>query len=671
MSQETNPEILNKSGNGDQALDSLNFEFPDSDLWLITRDDPIPLQLNGRWSFDNGGSQVQLVNLGQFEQDIVKQTGSDDTVILPVTSQLTHSRSSQIPVINYDKIITSEDRRRSSDRSGRFPIESPGAVLIQLPPTITEGLWVKPHSQNLFETSVDRRQNFFTQNRNTLNDEITNNYNNSDLQTVYLPITEAVSRLPYPELEPQAELNIPVGQYYQIPSQASAAVTEDSTNGSTHRNSQSGNFEQNILIPREPVNSATSSINYPEYQTNDDESNISSTGGYNSYGNVLTGEDIELLERLGILSSLIIAPKNSSNDFSYAVNRHGESEIKPSLIDNDGQGRLIKPNKESKGNTSGMVLNNKPQFKTAEYHSNIPEDAGIHNNAQRLPSYLFLQPQNITRRNASEDGMKPQITYKLIDSQLVEFLHLLGLDTEDFLNRSFVTPSRENFNNSGENDAANYKRNSEFNILKDHKSRSSFNDTIILGPNKEHGIVSTATLSISSKLDNGNNTIRRTVDQGDFVQPSVTNRKIQPRVLEEPFVSENEVLQLLSNKAIPLSEEKIERLKKLKVQSQPYIFGFKQDDGNGTLQHRNETSDEKGIVKGSYSYIDPFGIYRKVYYTADEQGFHAVVKTNEPGTVSHSTADAVFMSETPPLAALLKMMDYMKYKSSSNFTGKS
>lgn len=668
MSQETNPEILNKSGNGERALDFL--DYPDSDLWLITRDDPIPLQLNGRWSFDNDGSQVQLVNLGQFEQDIVKQTDSDNTGILPVTSQLTHSRSSQIPVINYDKIITSEDRRRSSDRSGRFPIESPGAVLIQLPPTITEGLWVKPHSQNFIETSVGRRQHFFTQNRNTLNDEISNN-NNSDLQTVYLPITEAVSRLPYPEIESQAELNIPVGQYYQILSQASAAVTEDSTNGSTLRNSQSRNFGQEILIPRQPANSATSSINYPEYHANDDESYISSTGGYSSYGNVLTGEDIELLERLGILSSLVIAPKNRSNDFSYAENRHGESEIKPSLIDNDGQGRLIKPNKESKGNTSGMLLNNKPQFKTAEYHSNIPEDAGIHNNAQRLPPYLFLQPHNITRRNASEDGINPQITYKLIDSQLVEFLHLLGLDTEDFLNQSFVTTSREDFNNSGENGAENNKINSEFNILKDHKSRSSFNDTIILGLDKEHGIASTATLSISSKLGNENNTVRKTVDQGDFVQPSVTNRRIQPRVLEEPFVNENEVLQLLSNKAIPLSEEKIEMLKKLKVQSQPYIFGFKQDDGNGTLQHRNETSDGKGVVKGSYSYIDPFGIYRKVYYTADEQGFHAVVKTNEPGTVSHSTADAVFMSETPPLAALLKMMDYMKYKSSSNFTEKS
>ncbi|KAF8767254.1 Adult-specific rigid cuticular protein 15.7 like protein [Argiope bruennichi] len=54
----------------------------------------------------------------------------------------------------------------------------------------------------------------------------------------------------------------------------------------------------------------------------------------------------------------------------------------------------------------------------------------------------------------------------------------------------------------------------------------------------------------------------------------------------------------------------------------------------GTTQHRKETGDEKGSVKGSYGFTDSSGLYRAVDYVADKLGFRAVVNTNEPGPLS-------------------------------------
>lgn len=45
-----------------------------------------------------------------------------------------------------------------------------------------------------------------------------------------------------------------------------------------------------------------------------------------------------------------------------------------------------------------------------------------------------------------------------------------------------------------------------------------------------------------------------------------------------------------------------------------------------------EDADESGTKKGSYGYTDAYGVYRMVEYTADSSGFHANIKTNEPGT---------------------------------------
>ncbi|XP_055937320.1 cuticle protein 10.9-like [Argiope bruennichi] len=82
--------------------------------------------------------------------------------------------------------------------------------------------------------------------------------------------------------------------------------------------------------------------------------------------------------------------------------------------------------------------------------------------------------------------------------------------------------------------------------------------------------------------------------------------------------------------------------------SKPYQFGYELEDGFGMSQYRSEASDGTGVVKGSYGYMDPTGIYRKVEYTADSNGYRAVIRSNEPGTANQNVADALFIVEPPP-----------------------
>ncbi|GBM78347.1 hypothetical protein AVEN_27941-1 [Araneus ventricosus] len=80
----------------------------------------------------------------------------------------------------------------------------------------------------------------------------------------------------------------------------------------------------------------------------------------------------------------------------------------------------------------------------------------------------------------------------------------------------------------------------------------------------------------------------------------------------------------------------------------PYGFGYEFGDGKGMVQHRHESSDINGEVKGSYGYTDPNGLYRSVEYTAGVDGYRAIVRSNEPGLGSQDTADATFLVEPPP-----------------------
>ena len=81
----------------------------------------------------------------------------------------------------------------------------------------------------------------------------------------------------------------------------------------------------------------------------------------------------------------------------------------------------------------------------------------------------------------------------------------------------------------------------------------------------------------------------------------------------------------------------------LEEKPQPYQFGFNAADEFGTQWTRQETADENGAVKGSYSYKDATGLFRTVEYLADDiNGFRANVRSNEPGLESSAPAGVVY-----------------------------
>lgn len=85
-----------------------------------------------------------------------------------------------------------------------------------------------------------------------------------------------------------------------------------------------------------------------------------------------------------------------------------------------------------------------------------------------------------------------------------------------------------------------------------------------------------------------------------------------------------------------------------KLLPKPYEFGFEFGDGLGMSQHRREVADGMGTVKGSYGYVDPQGVNRIVDYTADNDGFKAVIRSNEPGTANQDTANVEYIIQFPP-----------------------
>lgn len=95
----------------------------------------------------------------------------------------------------------------------------------------------------------------------------------------------------------------------------------------------------------------------------------------------------------------------------------------------------------------------------------------------------------------------------------------------------------------------------------------------------------------------------------------------------------------------------------------PYEFEFEEKNANYTLT-RQESGDDKGVVRGQYSFIDKDGNTRTVVYQDVGNGFEATVhlpyhsplflytltlhfpilkiQSNEPGLVSHQAADATY-----------------------------
>ncbi|RWS10363.1 uncharacterized protein B4U79_07549 [Dinothrombium tinctorium] len=71
-----------------------------------------------------------------------------------------------------------------------------------------------------------------------------------------------------------------------------------------------------------------------------------------------------------------------------------------------------------------------------------------------------------------------------------------------------------------------------------------------------------------------------------------------------------------------------------------YAFGYDIVDPKGAMNYRKESGDAWGNKVGSYGIHDIDGRLRIVDYVADEHGFRAKIRTNEPGTASKDSAAA-------------------------------
>ncbi|CAN7942486.1 unnamed protein product, partial [Ixodes hexagonus] len=94
--------------------------------------------------------------------------------------------------------------------------------------------------------------------------------------------------------------------------------------------------------------------------------------------------------------------------------------------------------------------------------------------------------------------------------------------------------------------------------------------------------------------------------------------------------------------------------------AQPYNFGYDSVDEYGNKHFHKEEGDANNVKTGSYGYTDANGLYRRVNYVADANGFRATIETNEPGTKAGASADAIF-NANPVVAqpALAKAAAYV------------
>ncbi|CAN7943533.1 unnamed protein product, partial [Ixodes hexagonus] len=86
--------------------------------------------------------------------------------------------------------------------------------------------------------------------------------------------------------------------------------------------------------------------------------------------------------------------------------------------------------------------------------------------------------------------------------------------------------------------------------------------------------------------------------------------------------------------------------------AQPYSFGYDNVDEYGNTQFHKEQADANNVRTGSYGYTDANGLYRRVNYVADANGFRATIETNEPGTQAGASADAVFNAKPVVVAPI-------------------
>ncbi|KAG8201754.1 hypothetical protein JTE90_012813 [Oedothorax gibbosus] len=94
--------------------------------------------------------------------------------------------------------------------------------------------------------------------------------------------------------------------------------------------------------------------------------------------------------------------------------------------------------------------------------------------------------------------------------------------------------------------------------------------------------------------------------------------------------------------------------------AKPYKFGYNAPAIGGGSS-RLESSDGHGRVTGQYTVSDADGRLRVVDYYADHTGFHADVKTNEPGTANQNPANVNVKSFAAPPVQKVVVAPPVKY----------
>lgn len=70
-----------------------------------------------------------------------------------------------------------------------------------------------------------------------------------------------------------------------------------------------------------------------------------------------------------------------------------------------------------------------------------------------------------------------------------------------------------------------------------------------------------------------------------------------------------------------------------------YAFAAGRAPGGKPDRYVEQEGDEKGVIKGSYAYLDPNWKWQKVGYVADEDGFH--ITDSSPGAAGPEDTPAV------------------------------
>ncbi|GBL75719.1 hypothetical protein AVEN_155023-1 [Araneus ventricosus] len=619
-----------------------------SDIWLLTKDSPIPARLNRAWSPETGYPGVQHVS----------------TLRRSSYGQLSRGPQSPIDVLesrnentqgNEDLFVYVPDSRLENS------YHNPEAVLVQLPAELTSGFWESPRPQFMEQLTANGRSgSTHPLDLIQFDDGNSDNRPQTTSESV-LPTTEAADRLSVSTFGPQNENN-PAEPIHELSQHPFFIASGGFINGTVSPISESPSNQQDAWLTTQGRDASTSPIavsgNGRElfYEVAYDE--LPSTSSSGSFGLTLTKDDIEILEKLGILSALNLESSEFQNKTDAREKSPQKEQTRPQLIEQGNQHLTAVSGGKYDTNFTDVVFIDVPEFLTSEYHGNIPGT-----DEERVPTKpipFILSDTSLPKGNESEINENSTDTYvynasSLTSEQIEQIFELLGISDQSNDNHSSSQST------AAEIDAVTTPVSEAEGATSNLKVQLTTESPVIISFGNGSDIKTSMSTSISRSFLAVPGNSSTNGEKPKHSQGLVSSGRIQPRLLDSNrSAKENEVLQMISRRMSPISVQKLEILKKLKIKPRPYVFGFKQDDGNGTHQHRNETADGSGVVKGTYGYRDAFGVYRNVNYIADNNGFHAVVRTNEPGTISTSTADAVYKAELPPQAAVAQMMAYAK-----------